>query len=138
MKVETVKTRTATLRRMADAWNARDVDGILDAFDPDPEVIFPPDVPEPGPFHGRDQLRRWVEGFFASWEEHRVEIELVEPAGEDLFAVTEHHAKGRDTGIELHQKDGHLFSFARDRISGWRNFHDVRDSDEARREAGLG
>jgi hypothetical protein len=36
---------------------------MLALFDPECEVIFSPEVPEPGPFHGHTELRGWAEGF---------------------------------------------------------------------------
>jgi hypothetical protein len=38
--------------RLVDAWNQANVEAMLALFDPECEVIFPPEVPEPGPFHG--------------------------------------------------------------------------------------
>ena len=123
----------ATVRRLIDRWNAGDVDGFLRCFAPDAEVAFPPQVPEPGPFHGRDELRRWIDGFLEAWEEHRVEIERIEPAGDDVFAVFRYRARGRDTRIDIDYSEGHRFSFAGEAVSSWRVFS---DAEEARRKAG--
>ena len=51
--------------RLVDAWNQANVEAMLALFDPECEVIFPPEVPEPGPFHGHTELREWAEGFLA-------------------------------------------------------------------------
>jgi hypothetical protein len=42
------------VRGMLEAWNSGDVEDVVRFFDPDCEVTFRPQVPEPGPFHGRD------------------------------------------------------------------------------------
>src|SRR5204863_5030445 len=65
--------------RLVDAWNQANVEAMLALFDPECEVIFPPEVPEPGPFHGHTELREWAEGFLAAWESHQAEVvELIE------------------------------------------------------------
>ena len=42
--------KVKTVANLVDAWNERNVDGFLRFFDADCEVVFPPDVPEPGAF----------------------------------------------------------------------------------------
>jgi SnoaL-like domain len=62
------------VHRVVDAWNRGDVEAFLSGYDPDCEVVFPPEVPEPGPFHGHAELKQWVDGFLAAWESHRAEV----------------------------------------------------------------
>jgi ketosteroid isomerase-like protein len=61
------------VHRLNEAWNRGDLEAILSFFDRDCEVIFPPEVPEPGPFHGRAELRGWVEGFLTAWDSHHAD-----------------------------------------------------------------
>jgi hypothetical protein len=53
------------VHRLVEAWNEGRVDTFLGFFDPDCEVAFRPEVPEPGPFRGHAELRQWAEGFMA-------------------------------------------------------------------------
>jgi ketosteroid isomerase-like protein len=111
--------------RLVDAWNQADVDAILALFDPDCEVIFPPEVPEPGPFHGRAELRYWAEGFLAAWESHRAEIVDLIEADEDIVAILHLVGRGAGSGIEMNEtNDAHVFSFRDGTITRWRNFND--------------
>ena len=64
----------AIVHELVDAWNRSDIDGVLALFDSACEVVFPPDVPEPGPFHGHAELRRWAEAFLAAWEFHHADV----------------------------------------------------------------
>ena len=45
------------------AWNAGDVDAVLEFFTPDAvvRIIPPPPPPEPERFTGRDEIRGWIE-----------------------------------------------------------------------------
>jgi ketosteroid isomerase-like protein len=46
------------VRRGFEAWNAGDMEGVRDAYDPDAVMRYHGDFPEPGPFVGRDAIMR--------------------------------------------------------------------------------
>jgi ketosteroid isomerase-like protein len=116
---------------LVDAWNRGDVDGFLRLFDVDCEVIFPPEVPEPGPFRGHAQLREWAEGFLAAWESHTAEIvELIEK-GDSAVAVLRLVGRGMGSGIAMEETDAHLLVFRDGRIARWHNFGDRSQALEA-------
>jgi ketosteroid isomerase-like protein len=120
--------------RLIDAWNRADVDGILAFFDPACEVVFPPDVPEPGPFHGHAELRGWAEAFLAAWESHRAEIvELIE-AQNSVIAILRLAGRGAGSEIEMDETDAHVFTFRDEKITHWRAF---TDRSQALKAAGL-
>jgi ketosteroid isomerase-like protein len=108
--------------RAIEAWNRRDVEEFLACFDPNCEVVFPPEVPEPGPFHGRDELRQWVEGFLAAWESHHADVVETIDTDEGLFASLHMVGRGSGSAIEMDETDAHLFAIEEDRIVRWRNF----------------
>ena len=116
---------------MVEAWNMRDVDGFLLRFDPDCEVIFPPDVPEPGPFHGTAELRGWVEGFLAAWESHRAELVETIDAGDRILVTLRLLGRGSGSGIEIDESDAHVFELRDGRITRWENFNERSDAVEA-------
>ena len=87
--------------RLVDAWNQANVEAMLVLFDPECEVTFPPEVPEPGPFHGHTELREWAEGFLAAWESHHAEVvELIE-ADHSIVAILHLIGRGSGSGIEM-------------------------------------
>jgi ketosteroid isomerase-like protein len=45
-----------TVRRGFDAWNAGDMDGVRETYDPDAVMRYHGDWTEPGPFLGRDAI----------------------------------------------------------------------------------
>ena len=110
------------VRKVVAAWNVGDVDGWLELCAPDIEVVFPPDVPEPGPFHGRDELRAWAEGFIAAWEDFQAEIQQAIPAGEQVVVALHYRGHGRNTGIEIEQTDWHVFTIRNSKVARWRNY----------------
>jgi ketosteroid isomerase-like protein len=116
------------------AWNRGDVDSFIACFDPDCEVVFRPDVPEPGPFRGRSELRQWVDSFRAAWESFQVEIVEPESVADRVFAKLRVVGRAASTGIGIN--DTHVFVYTvRDgQIVRWQGFI---EADEARAAAGL-
>ncbi len=119
------------MHRFLDAWNRRDPDGVVDCFDPECEVVFPLEVPEPGPFNGRDELRSWVEGFQAAWESYVAEMVEIVEVGDRVVAVLHQRGRGLGSGLEVDEHDGHLFDFRAGRIIRWENFNAPADAFEA-------
>ena len=113
-----------TVTRLVEAWNRANVDAMLALFHADCEVVFPPEVPEPGPFRGHAELRGWVEGFLGAWEFHRAEV--VELTAEDGVVLAMLHLTGRgsESGIEMDEMDAHLFAFRDGKVISWQNFGD--------------
>jgi ketosteroid isomerase-like protein len=117
--------------QLVEAWNRRDVDGILTQFDRHCEVVFPPDVPEPGPFHGHAQLRDWAEGFLAAWQSHRAEIVDVVEVDDHVLAMLHLVGQGGGSGIEFDETDAHVFTFRGAKITCWQNFNERSEALEA-------
>jgi ketosteroid isomerase-like protein len=116
---------------LVDAWNERNVDDFLRFFDANCEVVFPPEVPEPGPFRGHSQLREWIEGFLAAWESHRAEVvELIE-TDDTALAMLRLTGLGTSSGITMEETDAHVFVFRGGRIASWHNFANRSDALEA-------
>ena len=119
------------VHRLNEAWNRGDLEAILSLFDRDCEVIFPPDVPEPGPFHGRAELREWAEGFLAAWDSHHAEVVETIEVGDSVLVMLHLVGRGVGSGIELDETDAHVFTFRGGRITRWRNFNERHEALEA-------
>ena len=127
MSRENVEIVTA----LVDAWNRGDVEALLEPFHPDCEVVFPPEVPEPGPFRGRAELRAWIEGFLGAWESHRAEVVELTEEGEVVLAMLHMSGRGSVSGIEMDETDAHVFTFGDGKIIKWQNFAERADALEA-------
>jgi ketosteroid isomerase-like protein len=49
------------IRRGFEAWNAGDMEGVREIYDPEAVMRYHGDFPEPGPFVGRDAIMRQFE-----------------------------------------------------------------------------
>jgi uncharacterized protein len=122
------------VRELAEAWNRGDVEAFLATFASDCEVIFPPDVPEPGPFHGQAELRGWIDGFLAAWDHHHADVVDPTSAGDEVVVALHMTGRGKGSGIAMDETDWHVFTIQDGKVARWRNFN---DRDEALEAAGL-
>ncbi|MGH2752551.1 MAG: nuclear transport factor 2 family protein [Actinomycetota bacterium] len=114
-----------TVRKLLTAWNRGDIEGTLDQFDAECEVAFRPQVPEPGPFHGRAELRAWVEGFRGAWVSTHAElVEIVAETEDSLVAMLHLTSAGADSGIRIELTWPNLFEFRGGKIWRWRDFNE--------------
>ena len=124
-----------TVRTLLAAWNRGDLDAALDQFAADCEVAFRPQVPEPGPFNGRDELRSWMEGFRAALGSSEVElVEVVASDDDRVIAMLHLTGEGAGSGIGIELTWPNLFEFRDGKIVRWRDFDERA---EALAEAGL-
>ena len=87
-------------RRVAEAFNARDIDAMLGYCDPSIEfhVTF---EAVGGVYHGHDGLRRWHRDLEEAWGEIRLEPEAFFDLGEQTMAFSVMRARGRQSGAEV-------------------------------------
>ena len=112
------------VRRLAEAWNRSDVEAFLALFHSECEVVFPPEVPEPGPLHGLVELRQWAEGFLTAWEFHHAEVVEIVDAGDSVVAMLHLIGRGIDSGLEMDETDAHVFTLRDGKVVCWQNFND--------------
>jgi ketosteroid isomerase-like protein len=100
------------VRRATDAYNRRDLDGIVRNYAPDAVVDWSNSRGvEAGVYRGRSEIRAFARRFLAMWDEVRIEIADPVEIEEDLL-VTENvtYLRGRD-GIELQARSAWLIRF---------------------------
>jgi ketosteroid isomerase-like protein len=121
-----------TVRALLAAWNRGDLDAALDQFAADCEVAFRPQVPEPGPFHGRDELRSWMEGFRVALGSSEVEmVEVVAGDDDRLIAMLHLTGEGAGSGVGIELTWPNLFEFRDGKIVRWRDFDERAEALEA-------
>jgi ketosteroid isomerase-like protein len=92
------------MRAVFAAWNAGDMDGLRELYDPDVIVRAPEGWPEPGPFVGREAVMRQWEQQREVWDADSLEaISDFIDAGDRVVVRFIWHAAGRgpEAGIEL-------------------------------------
>jgi ketosteroid isomerase-like protein len=98
-------------RRLYDAWNRRDVEGML--ADVDPEIEWRPYLASVAgkPARGYDEVRAFITEFSENWETFRVDVEELFEAGDHIVTFVYVRARGRESGVEVELKPGHHLVF---------------------------
>src|SRR5262249_8657450 len=89
---------------------------------------------EPGPYHDRDDVERWMRQFREAWGELRAEpVELLD-AGKQVVALIHMTGRGLGSGVEVQGgTDVHILGFEGDEVSYFRLY----PGDIAPEQAGL-
>ncbi len=107
------KENIEAVRRSTDAYNRRDLDGIVETWAPDAVVDWSSSRgPDAGVYRGRGEIRAFMQRFFEAWDEVRIEF-VHDPAEiEDDLLIAENVAymRGRD-GIEVEARSAWLITF---------------------------
>jgi ketosteroid isomerase-like protein len=104
-----------TIRRMYDAWMARDDEAVFSTFDPgirlnpDPEASW---VGMDETYLGHDGVRRYMNAVYEAFEDYRPEVEQIIDAGEGrVLTLAIEHGRGRGSGAEVQAaKTAHLWT----------------------------
>jgi ketosteroid isomerase-like protein len=86
------------MRQVARAWNAGDLDGMLEHYSDDVEIVTDPSWPDPST-RGKDAFRRASEGWREAWEQIQVDVEELEARDHRVIAHGVWVSKGASSGV---------------------------------------
>jgi ketosteroid isomerase-like protein len=90
------------VRKGLEAFNRRDVTGMLDTLDPDVELLPLRAVLEGEAYHGHAGFLRWLADMDDDWESFRTEAtELRGLDGDRVLVIGRVRAKARASGIDV-------------------------------------
>ena len=124
-------------RDALEAWNRRDLVSILEQASPELEFhtahLFPGVEPL---YRGREgMVEFWTTFIEEPWALFRLEVESLEPAGDDrVLALITFHGTERESGEQVTLSYAHLATFEGELVSRIDAF---TDWDEARRAGGV-
>lgn len=124
------------VRPAYEAWNDGDMGRFFELLAPDVEWWPSEQSPEPGPFRGHDELRRFMRDYYDSFDEIRFGLEdVLEGAEPDhVLVLLNLHTRGKGSGVEVDIRIAHLLTVRDDLIARGRVY---TNPDEAREAAGL-
>jgi ketosteroid isomerase-like protein len=112
------------VRRHTDAFNRRELDGMLQSYAPDAEVDFSRSLGvEAGIDHGRQRIRDFCSSFFETWERVTVSVDEYTDCGESVVVPTRTRFCGRD-GIEVEAYGVFVVILRAGRIARWTLYSD--------------
>ena len=115
-----------TARAMFDAWNAGNVDRMIEFWSEDGDWIWEdfPDVPDARVIRGREPVEAHLRDVIDVLGEMHIEVEELVDLGDELLAVTSFIAKGAQSGVQLDVPAFHLIRFEEGRVRRYRVFTD--------------
>jgi ketosteroid isomerase-like protein len=124
----------AAAKRIYEARNRGDLDGVLAECDPD--VEWRPHLANLSgkAIRGHDEVRAYLESLREDWESFRHEPERFMDAGEKVVVLTHAYARGRGSGVRVDAPVAHVLTFEGGRCSEFVSYY---DREKALRVAGL-
>lgn len=96
------EANVALFREAIGEWTRGDRKAVVAMLTEDVEVLVPPDLGNPGDYHGRRAFVEWTRQWDEAWSEFDLEIEAIEPVGEHhVIATIRSRGRGRGSGIEV-------------------------------------
>ena len=89
------------VRKIVEALNRGDVDGMLERMHPDFEWTPLEASPVSRVYRGREEVRRYVEDWLGTFDGLRLDLEDPTEIGERVVAPVNGHARGRASGLAL-------------------------------------
>jgi ketosteroid isomerase-like protein len=121
-------------RRGMEAYNRRDIDAFLDAFDP--VVEFHPLTlamfgQEATVYRGHEGIRQFIRDVDEVLPQLQVELLEIRDLGERSVASGRLHARGRASGAEVESPIGWVVEFREGRVIRMRDYLDPNEAFEA-------
>ena len=123
------------VRRVYEAWDALDLDTMLDLLDPEVKWVNPTYAVEPGTRHGHDGFATALRNLATSFDQYSHVLEDVVDLGDLLLWHTIFRARGRDSGAQVDIPEQHLWTLRDGKILELRWFHDTAEAETAAHEA---
>ena len=100
------------VRRTSDAYNRRDLDGMVEHWAPDAVLDWSNSRGlEAGVYRGHDEIRAFTQQFLAAWEDIRLELDDPIEVEDDLLVVENiTYLRGRD-GIKTQVRSAWVLTF---------------------------
>lgn len=123
-----------TVRRLAEAFNDRDVDAMVQDLHPD-AVLYPLRAQLEGKvYRGHDGLREMFADFDQDWESLHLEPEEFRGVGDEVVVLGRLRARGRTSGVDLDVPIGFVWRLRDGKAVYGKSFSEPED---ALRAAGL-
>jgi ketosteroid isomerase-like protein len=93
-----------------DAYDRGDLEGALEFMDEGIEVYTPPDLGNPGTYHGREGFLAWAAEWLGAFEDWSQEVRGMDAVGERHVVVDIHQSgKGAGSGVPVEMDVAYMY-----------------------------
>ena len=113
----------ALLRRFYESFNQGDLDSVLEICTEDVEVYKDPEVVEMvAAFtpRGLELVAQYLRGWLESWSEYHARPQVFLQAGDEVAALTQLRARGKNSQFEIEEEMADVFTVRDGRIARFR------------------
>jgi uncharacterized protein len=111
------------LRRFYESFNQHDLDSVLELCTADVEVYQDPEVVEMvaafAP-RGQERVAQYLRGWLDSWSDYHARPEKFLQSGEEVAALTQARARGKNSQFEIEGEMADVFTVREGRIARFR------------------
>ena len=119
------RTNVEIVRQFTEAWERRDTDVMVELVDPNVEQHGTVGgLEEARVLRGITEIARDYERVEEMWDEHRVEIERLIDAGDQVVVFQREYQRGRRSGVELVIDAAVVFALRDGRITRMQGYMD--------------
>jgi ketosteroid isomerase-like protein len=122
------------VRRGYDAMRRRDTEALLEACDPDVELISLIAQLEGGHYVGHDGIGRFLEDMREAWDVWLPQEDTIETDGDTVLATGRTRLRGKGSGVEIDLDWGQVFTLRDGKVLWSRIYADRDEAREAFRE----
>ena len=122
------------LRAVEEAFNRRDIDAALGAYDPGAEWQMAREDPDATTLRGVEAIGRLWESWIETYPDLRVEAREVIDAGDRVFTWVHMQGRGATSGAAVEQEEAYVYTFRDGAIT---RVEEYFDREEGLRAAGL-
>jgi ketosteroid isomerase-like protein len=119
------------LNNFYDAIGRGDVDSAVGLCHPDVQVYLNPDVVAALPPQGHKEVASYLRGWLDSWDKYAPRPEEYLEAGDQVVALVQLVARGRNSRFEIEEETADVFRFADGKIVQLRLYVDRTDAQRA-------
>jgi ketosteroid isomerase-like protein len=121
------------VKRLGELWNAGNLEGMLDLYDDEVEMVASPEWPDPGTV-GKAAFARYSEEWREAWETVNIDLGTLEARGDTVLVTGAWDTRGAASGIDGSMPFLILFTLRDGLVTRHRWF---MDQAQARAAAGL-
>jgi ketosteroid isomerase-like protein len=118
------------VKDLYEAWNRSGGVPQLELMDPGIEVVVSGGLGD-GIYRGHAGISEVLESFWDYFADHRIDVEELVPAGQDVVVTVHYYGRGKTSGVEVDMRHWHVWTLRDGKLVRWKVLNTRREALEA-------